>query len=230
MAQRQFVIGFDVDASKKISATEAAGQYRLCRYSANYGFNESAPSSVTVSGAGESDSRTELSRTIFTYSAQDSSFSWRGVAVVLYVIFFILSCVAILATIHDLSKSHSKANLSIDLFFCALLIIPTVLFGYVSGRKIIIDNATEKILEVRIGRKKVVLLPPLTFAQERVVGSTLDVEVLENGHLLESGKLRLDAGINQAAEPAMLGREKYIYNIGASNTYSVNTVNYSKQP
>lgn len=230
MAQRQFLVGFDVDASKKITAADAGGQYRLCRYRAYYGFDESAPSSITVSGGGESDARTELSRTIPTYPVQDSSFSWRGLAVVFYVIFFILSCIVILVTIRDLSKSHSKEDVLIHLLFCALAIIPAALFGYVSGRNIVIDNATEKTVEVLIDGKKVALLPPLTFAQQRVVGSTLNVEVLENGHLLESGKLRLDAGINQAAEPAMLGRGKYIYNIGASNTYRVDTLNYSKQP
>jgi len=232
MAQRQFVIGFDVDASKKISEEDAGGHYRLCRYSANYGFDDSAPSSVSVSGGAESDSRTELSRAIFTHSAQSSLFSWRGVAAVVYVVFLILSCIVIPVAILEIMKSHSKGMFSRDLTIWAFLIVPivslTILFGYISGRKIIIDNATEKSLLVRIDGKEVAFLPPLTFVQERVVGSSLDVEVFENGHLLESGKLRLDADINRAAEPAMLGRGKYIYNIGAANTYSVGIVNYSR--
>jgi len=238
MTPKQFVIGFAAGAPAKLDAQEQSFQGRFCRYRTNYEFDESAPSSITVSGSDSNASRTYFSRSISTHPLPGSSFQWRSVLLVLYILFFTLSCIFILTGLFGSSGQSSslKDSLQDDTsfrvifwgFFVGLPILMTGLCGYLAGSRLYIDNATEKTVTVRIDGRVAAELPRLTYAVQRVGGSSIDVEVIEDGHLIESGKLALDSSLMQGVERAFFGQGRYVYNIGAANSYSVNTASYSR--
>lgn len=161
-----FVIGFAADGSKKLDTEHALDHYRFYRFAADYDFGETPPAAITVSGSGRSASKTYLTQAVHTSAMESPSPSWREIVYYLYIISLILSGLLSLGVIEKmLSPSGIRRKLGVTtIVFVGLAIC----FGCLSGSRLVLDNATEKTLEVRINGKKTAVLPPSTYLEERI--------------------------------------------------------------
>ena len=203
---------------------------RFCRFNTTYGFGEHAPASILASAKTTHLSFTDLNSMVSTYKVKPLRVSWRGVAGVGYVITFIITCIEIIAftlcltRFGRLSFPRSKASnnaISAVAFLCA-----TGILGFLSGSRLVIDNATDNTVAVRVDGRVVAILLPRTYIEQRVGGNELNVEVLAVKGLIESGILRLDADIGHTIWRAFFGSATFIYNIEGRNGYWVHRTEY----
>jgi hypothetical protein len=222
-----FLQGFVASAPDLLA--EASSNCRLCRYRVDYGIDKEPPSSITISNSSDRTTRTIVVRVNSTKNIGSGWLSLGGVVHILYIAVLVLWGLVVVVILGDNEFSGiGKFGLFLCVFFIGLCIasIP----GYLSGSRLVIDNATAQTLTVRLGAWETFDLPPSSYRIERVIGSWKNVQVIADGRTVESGKLVFDSSWKQGIERALFGQGTYIYNIGAANSYSVDTIHYGLIP
>lgn len=237
-----YIVGIVADCNRTLDSNDFLGQflthYRFFSFKTSFDFGEEPPSTIKVSKSEKSSSSRELSKR--TYLARkidtvehDSSVQWWHVFLTgIYLILTIFSVyfVGMNGFVIFLGDDREDRISSVKQVLIFSIIFTFIAFfaGYFYGATFIIDNGSDKTLEVSINGKSFATLPPYTYKEGKVVGGSLKVEVFTNKQVLESASLNLDKSFRQSIKRILLAPigEIFVYNIGAINSYAKRAAYY----
>lgn len=208
--------------------TSKWSQDRLCRYTADYELGEALPQSITVSGSARDATRSFIRRDSYSRETQGKRWWLAGAARVVYFGLFIVYGLTFcfLVGTDNFSLLHPVTFLKYTLApFAALALMA----GYGAGSPLVIDNSTDRTLEIRVDGRVAAVLEPRSYTLSRVAGSRFEVEAVDGGRIVESGRLVFDSSFGQGLTRAIFGQGTYIYNIGEANRYLVSSASYIKR-
>lgn len=186
-------------------------------YRAQLDYGERPPSSS------QSGTKSAIRRTTRTAEVESSLELGDVLMVVLVLLLCALGIVGLVVGTHA-AKKNAKGALAASGVGAALGML-CLLFGYLSGSVVSIDNATPSPVEVTVDGTTVEL-PPSSFTSVRVTGSSVDIHTESNGQLMEEVELELDDHIGQTLFRTLFGDGRYIYTVCGENRFSMGQYTY----
>jgi hypothetical protein len=204
---------------------ETAGRCLRCQTGHRYG--DSAPQTITVIQNGPREDHSFVSNRRATVRHDLPGIPWRQIMLYAYPASIGMMGVYLVFALSPRGETFFQDHFwrsvwwhrhAFSLAFAVLFLLPLVL-AYNAGSRLVVDNATDWDVEVRVDGVSLGTLPGGHFLETRAGGGAVAVEVLVERTVVESAILKLDRRFGQRVHRMFVGRGWYLYNIAAANAY-----------
>jgi hypothetical protein len=200
---------------------------RCVRADVGHRHGESAPLTITVIQHGPKEDHSYVSDRSLTKRYVPPGFPWRKALLYAYLLSGAILGGYVVFVLSPRGRAFFRDHFWRSVWwhrfadweaFAALLAL-TLFLAYSAGSVLVIDNATDSDVQLRVNGSSVGSLPRGHFVETRVGGGDTEIEVLVDGRVVESAVLRLDQNLRQRGSRIVVGRGWYLYNIAAANAY-----------